>query len=95
MGHFTYTTEYIIYDDGCHLKKYAMNPRRCDKTETAKLISSISIAVDKMHMRGHVDPWCKKTCDPKLFSDLNQVSHMIFCMEQSNYIYHGNCLPNH
>ena len=32
------------------------------------------MAVDKMHMAGHVDSWCKKTCDPHLFTDLNQVS---------------------
>lgn len=66
--------EYICYDDGCHLRKYAANPCRRDLTLTTKALTEIAITVDKMHMAGHVDPWCRKTCDPKLFPDLNSVS---------------------
>lgn len=56
------------------ISRYAINPSRCDQTATTKLVKDITIVVDKMHMRGHVDAWCKRNCDPKLFSDLNKVS---------------------
>lgn len=71
------TLGYICYDDGCHLKRYAMNPCRCDQTPTTKILSELTITVDKMHMAGHVDAWCKKKCDPQLFLDLNKVSYII------------------
>ena len=31
------------------------------------------MVVDKMHMKGHVDNWCKKNCDAKSFADLDKV----------------------
>ena len=31
------------------------------------------MAVYKIHMAGHGDSWCKKTCDPHLFTKLSQV----------------------
>ena len=65
--------EFICYDDGCHLKKYACNPTRRDQTGTAKKLAEMSIVIDKMHMAGHVDDWCKKNCDPKNFKELNDV----------------------
>ena len=65
--------EYICYDDGCHLKKYASHKTRCGQTPTAKLMTEVSIVIDKMHMAGHVDKWCKTNCDPCLFKDLAQV----------------------
>ena len=66
-------SEYICYDDGCHLAKYAANPCRQDLTQTTTILSKVSIVVDKMHMAGHVDLWCLKTCDPHLFKDLEKV----------------------
>lgn len=66
--------EYICYDDGCHLKKYSKHPSRCDLTPTTRYLSQTNIVIDKMHMVGHVDLWCKKECDPNLFPDLNEVS---------------------
>ena len=54
---------------------------RCDLTPTTKILSSVPIVVDKMHMAGHVDPWCKKTCDSHLYTDLNKV-HLIVLFDQ-------------
>ena len=65
--------EYICYDDGCHLKKYASQKQRCELTSTTKLLQSVNIVIDKMHMAGHTDTWCKQNCDPKLFPDLAMV----------------------
>ena len=65
-------SEYICYD-ACHLRKYSLNPCRRDLTPTTKILSDLTMAVDKMHMAGHVDSWYKKTCDPHLFTELSQV----------------------
>ncbi len=74
--------EYICYDDGCHLKKYATNACRRDLTPTSQLLSKVTIAIDKMHMAGHVDKWCKQNCDPHKFDDLDDVSRYT-CMASS------------
>lgn len=47
---------FICYDDGCHLRKYSRQPKRLETSNTAKLLGSINIVVDKLHMRGHIDP---------------------------------------
>ncbi len=66
--------DYICYDDGCHLRKFARNPSRKDLTQTAKELATLEIVVDKMHMAGHVDTWCKENCDARRFADLDDVS---------------------
>ena len=65
--------EFVCYDDGCHLRKFAQNSCRKDATPTATLISQLNFVVDKLHMKGHVDPWCKANCDAKSFTDLDNV----------------------
>ena len=50
-----YFSEYICYDDGCHLRKYARNPVQSQLTPSAVQLSQIEIVIDKMHMAGHVD----------------------------------------
>ena len=76
LKHILYLLEYICYDDACHLKKYSMHHSRCDLTQTTRYLSQMNIVVDKMHMAGHVDSWCKKECNPNLFPDLNKVSYV-------------------
>lgn len=36
-------------------------------------LANIHIVIDKMHMAGHVDKWCKANCDPQLYDDLKEV----------------------
>lgn len=69
--------EFLCYDDGCHLRKYARNDKRKDMTPTTNFLAQLEIVVDKMHMKGHVDKWCQSTCDPNLFSKLDNVSQLI------------------
>ena len=66
--------EYICYDDGCHLRKYARNENRKYQTPTAQTWALVEIVIDKMHMSGHVDQWCRANCDPKHFDALQNVS---------------------
>lgn len=68
-----FTLEFLIYDDACHLKKYATHSKRASQTETAFQIASINMVVDRLHFSGHVDPWCRKNCDPDSFEDLKDV----------------------
>ena len=70
--HFQFA-EFICYDDGCHLRKYATNPKRINQTSTATRMASIEIVVDKLHFKGHVDAWCHQHCDPYKFPELEKV----------------------
>ena len=69
------STGYICYDDECHLKQYALHPERSHQTATAKRMADLNIVVDKLHFKGHVDPWCKEHCNPYGCSDLDEVSN--------------------
>jgi hypothetical protein len=66
-------TEYIVYDDSCHLMKFATNKKRINITETAHMLSNKKFVVDKFHMKGHIDQWCKLNCDPAKFEELANV----------------------
>ena len=55
------------------MKTFAQNPAHLDVTRTAKRLSELSILVDKMHMKGHVDQWFKEICDANNVEELNGV----------------------
>lgn len=46
---YYYCTNFLIYDDACHLKRYACNPVRKDVTATSKFISGTKIVMDKIN----------------------------------------------
>ena len=69
-----WTPEFIVYDDGCHLRKYAANPKRRELTPTTRKIADTEIVVDKMHFKGHIDQWCKRFCNPYNFPELETVN---------------------
>ena len=46
--------EFLCYDDGCHLRKYAYNECRRGLTTTTKELASTEIVIDRMHFRGHI-----------------------------------------
>ena len=46
--------EFLCYDDGCHLRKYAYNECRRGLTTTTKKLASTEIVIDRMHFRGHI-----------------------------------------
>lgn len=92
MSHvYTLYLEYICYDDGCHLRKFARHPTRRNITVTAEKLASVEIVVDKMHMSGHVDKWCLTNCDPHLFRDLDNVCrHMLHTLYNTVYCAYVN-----
>lgn len=65
--------EFVCYDDGCYLRRFAQKPSRRDLTPTSSQLATVEIIIDKMHMAGHTDAWCHQHCDPKLFRQLDNV----------------------
>ena len=65
--------EFICYDDGCHLRKFAQQSARKNVTIIAQKLSETEIVIDKLHMAGHMDKWCKENCDPHHFQALDKV----------------------
>ena len=47
----------IFFDDGGHIKRYALHSEHCSQTLAAKQMTQLHI---EMHFKGHVDAWCKK-----------------------------------
>ena len=72
------TLDTICYDDACHLKRYATNPIRSTLTNTAKQIATMNFVVDRMHFKGHIDPWCRENCDPDKLEAMKMVCVCIF-----------------
>lgn len=51
----------FAYDDACHLKRL-VNSRQ--KTAAGKFLASLTMVVDKMNFKNHVDKWCKQNVNP-------------------------------
>jgi len=79
-----FTVGYIIYDDGCHLRKFARNPCRKDTTSTSEQLACLEIVVDKMHIAGHKDPWCLQNCDSRKIPELQKVNYGVYDHTYSN-----------
>ena len=67
--------ESICYDDACHLTKFAKNKEKAELMEQTRQLASVKMSVDKMHMKGHTDSWCKENCDPHKFPQLEKVKN--------------------
>lgn len=80
--------EFVCYNDGCYLRKYATNPCRKFLTQSSQKPSEIEIVVDKMHMAGHVDEWCKHNWDPTKFPYLKNVNCTICLTQTKLYTQH-------
>lgn len=83
--------EYVCYDDGCHLRRFAQNPLRKDVTPTSRFLASLEILVDKMHMAGHVDKWCRETCDSRKVSELDEVKLLLQYVLSGMHMTHFPC----
>ena len=64
---------FICYDNACHLKRFARNPARAYLTEQSKQLASVEMVVDRMHMKAHIDPWCRAHCDASKNPELKKV----------------------
>ena len=82
------TLDCICYDDACHLARFARNPCRAELTPQTRQLASVKMSVDRMHMRGHIDKWCKQNCDPATTPELNNVDCIILNMHYSVIMIH-------
>lgn len=73
LNSFFFLQGTVCYDDACHLKKFASNPARSSLTTVASQLASVDYAVDRMHFKGHIDPWCREHCDPHKLQTLQKV----------------------
>ena len=64
-------SEFLVYDDGYHLRKFANNPVRNILTKIAQDITAMEIVVDKLHFKGHID--CRRNCT---LTSLHGIMHM-------------------
>ena len=55
----------LLYDDACHLKKFADNPTRANLNSYTRYFADLSKHIDNFHFKNHVDPWCHIHCNPK------------------------------
>ena len=69
----SFTTGSLTTSLYTRLRKYARNPIRKDLTPTSTLLAQVEIMVDKMHMAGHIDDWCKQNCDSRKCKELEKV----------------------
>ena len=69
--------EFICYDDTCHLRKFARNSVKTHLTPHTMQLASVEMVVDKMHMKGHTDTWCKENCDPAKFQALQTITSLL------------------
>ena len=82
-----FISSYVCYDDGCHLRHFAQNGIRKNVSQESKIIALLEILVDKMHMAGHNDKWCKETYDSRKVKELQEVSIWYYykCYNIDNY----------
>ena len=69
--------EFVCYDDGFHLRRYARNPCRSKISPSSAKLANAEIVIDKMHMAGHTDKWCHQHCNPRAFNELENVHNII------------------
>ena len=82
----------LLYDDMCHLKRFAENPDIADLNKwTKQFADEITKVVDKFHFRNHVDPWCQENCNPEKVTELNGVNTQICEQMFKNINGHKNC----
>ena len=81
------TPVYICHDGDCHLRKFARNSIRSNLTLQSATLGSVEMVVDKMHMKGHSDPWCKENCNANGFKELCKACDASLCKPAMNWWY--------
>ena len=60
---FVFTTEFICYDDACHLKKYAQGSGCRNVTLTTQKMAKMEMIIDRFYFKNPVDLCCKDHCN--------------------------------
>ena len=54
-------------------------------TPIAERMAKMDYVVDRMHFRGHVDPWCHEKCNPDKLAAIDRV-HTVVLMHMCNTV---------
>ena len=76
-----------MYDDACHLWRFAQGVYKDNPTPRLKNFISKLFIVDKLHIQGHDELWCDTHCNPRKFRELDEINTMV--CEQQNYLIGG------
>ena len=82
----------ILYDDMCHLKRYAEDPKRANINDITQKLASINKHIDKFHFRNHIDKWCQKNCNPDAVPELKGVNSQVCEQLFKKINSHKNCI---
>ena len=54
----------VIHDDACHVRRFA--DKHAHRSDLGKRLEypTMKYIVDRLHAKGHVDPWCLANCHP-------------------------------
>ena len=52
----------VIHDDACHLRKFCGSYAQTSDFAKKLAFPQLKFVVDRLHSRGHVDPWCLQNC---------------------------------
>ena len=74
---YFFKPEFVCYDDGCPLRRYATNPCRRNLTPQSIQLANTEIVIDKLHMAWHTDTWCRQHCVAVLCSELHNIHDQI------------------
>ena len=73
--------ENIVFDNACDLMKFCLS--RTHTSKRAQIFESKNFIVDRLHIRGLVDPLCQEYCHPDKIPTMKG-GHSMVC-EQTNY----------
>ena len=85
------TIKEFLYDDCCHMKRFAEKPTKANLNEITKFFADMSKHVDKFHFKNHIDKWCQENCDPNEVKDLEGVNTPVCEQLFKKINQHANC----
>ena len=83
--------DYIIYDDVCHLAKFAMDLLLANQNDVTKFFSKRIFCIDKFHFKNHVDEYCIENFDPYKIPELKNFNTEICEQLFKGVNAHSNC----
>ena len=82
---------HLLYDDNCHLARFAMRKNLINLNEVTKMFAAIKKSIDKFHFGNHVDKWCLEFCNPYAHAELNNVNAVVCEQLFRDVNSHKNC----
>ena len=76
-----------MYDDACHLWRFAQGVNKDNPTPRLKNFISKQFFVDRFHIQGRDEVWCDTNCHSRNFRELKDINTMV-CGQQ-NFLING------